>query len=60
MSEENIEVLIQEETAKRLNEMSDPSYEFPKKIGKGDVIGIVVGAVISLVLIVLCMVGVIN
>ena len=59
MSEENIEVLIKQETAKRLEEMQDSSYEFPKKIGKGDVIGISVAVGVSLLLIILCMTGVI-
>ena len=60
VSEENIEVLIKEETSKRLAEMQEESYEFPQKIGRADVIGIVAGCAVSIILIVLCMLGVIR
>lgn len=59
MVQESIEELIYHETEKRLKIMQNPDYEFPKRMGKGDVIGIVSGVSISIVLIILCMVGVI-
>ncbi len=55
-----IEEVIREETEKRLTEMSAPDYEFPAKIGRGDIIAMVVGVVGSLILIGLCMIGVIQ
>ena len=45
---DHLEDLIYEETAKRLEIMEQPDYEFPKRMGKG-----------RLVLIALCMTGVI-
>lgn len=57
--EKSIEELIYEETDQRLKEMAAPGYEFPGKADKWDVIGIVVTAGVSLLLIVLCMTGVI-
>ena len=57
---EDIGLLIKEETEKRLEEMGSPDYEFPAKIGRGDIAVIVVSIVLSIILIVLCMVGVIN
>ncbi len=57
--EKSIEELIYEETDQRLKEMSDPEYQFPEKADMKDVIGIIVAAGISVLLIVLCMVGVI-
>ncbi len=56
----SLKELIDSETEKRLNEMEQPGYEFPARIGRGDVaaiIGLVAG---SLILIVLCMTGVIG
>jgi len=55
-----IEELIYEETEKRLEEMQDPAYEYPKRITKGDVIGIISLIVVSLTLIISCMMGVIK
>jgi len=55
-----IEELIYKETESRLNEMQDPSYQYPKRIGKGDIIAIVTVVASSLTLILLCMVGVIK
>ena len=60
MKESSIEELINSETAKRLEIMEDSDYDFPKQIGKGDWIAIIVGIVVCLVLIGLCMVGVID
>ena len=63
MSKENeisLEELISEETAKRLDEMSAPDYEFPKKITRWDVVWMVVGVAVSTILIALCMTGVIS
>ena len=58
--EESVETVIYEETKKRLKEMSDPSYVFPKKANKKDAYAIIAGISISLILIILCMTGVIN
>lgn len=60
MEEKSIEELIYDETSKRLEEMESPGYEFPKRIGKGDVIGIISGIILSIVLIVCCTTGVIS
>ena len=57
---ENIELLIKEETEKRLEEMASGSYEFPKKISKVDVIIMGVMITVSMALIILCMTGVID
>ena len=57
---EDIGLLIKEETERRLEEMGSENYEFPAKIGRGDIIAIVLMIVISMILIVLCMVGVID
>ena len=57
--EKSIEELIYEETDKRLQEMAAPDYPWPSKADKMDAIAIIAGIGISLVLIVLCMVGVI-
>ena len=57
---EDIGLLIKEETERRLEEMGSEDYEFPAKIGRGDIIAIVLMIVISMILIVLCMVGVID
>ena len=59
MAQESIEELIYNETEKRLKIMQKPDYEFPKRMGKGDIIGIASAVSISIVLIILCMVGVI-
>jgi hypothetical protein len=59
MAQESIEEMIYAETEKRLKTMEDPSYEFPKRIGKWDVVGIVAGVSVSILLIILCMTGVI-
>lgn len=58
-NEKSIEQMIYDETQKRLAVMESPDYVFPKKITKADVIGIVASVAVSMVLIVLCMVGVI-
>lgn len=59
-AEMSIEELINSETENRLKEMEQPGYEFPKKIGKVDMIVMAVGFVASLLLIILCMTGVIK
>ena len=56
---DHLEDLINEETAKRLEIMEQPDYEFPKRMGKGDFVIIAVAVAVSLVLIALCMTGVI-
>lgn len=56
----SLEELISSETEKRLNEMEQPDYEFPKKINKVDVIIMIAGIIVSAVLIALCMTGVIQ
>lgn len=58
-NEKNIEQMIYDETEKRLAVMKSSDYVFPKKITKVDVFGIAASVVVSIVLIVLCMVGVI-
>jgi len=57
--EKKIEELIYGETDKRLIEMSAPDYRFPEKADKWDLVGILAVSGISLILIILCMVGVI-
>lgn len=52
--------MIYEETEKRLAEMESPDYVFPKKAGAGDYIAVAVCVAISIVLLVLCVVGVID
>ena len=56
---DHLEDLIYEETAKRLEIMEQPDYEFHKRMGKGDFVIIAVAVAVSLVLIALCMTGVI-
>ncbi len=51
--------LIDEETAKRIDIMGSPNYEFPKRITKVDVFFIIAGIAVSMFLIILCMTGVI-
>ena len=58
-NEKSIEQMIYDETEKRLAVMKSPDYVFPKKITKADVIGIAISVGVSMVLIILCMVGVI-
>ncbi len=57
--EKSIEELIYEETQKRLKEMASPDYSFPEPAGKRDLWEILIGAGLSLLLILLCMTGVI-
>ena len=57
MSKESIQEMIYNETEKRLKIMEDPNYEFPKRIGKADVAGIVISISVCLILIILCMTG---
>jgi len=59
MAQESIQEMIDAETKKRLEIMESPDYEFPKRIGKADVIGIIAGVSVSILLIILCMTGVI-
>ena len=40
MSNQNIEDLIYRETERRLKQMGKTDYEFPARIGKGDVVAI--------------------
>ncbi|MBD5551878.1 MAG: hypothetical protein HDQ96_12010 [Lachnospiraceae bacterium] len=58
--EMDIEELIYTETEKRLQEMESIGYDFPEKIGRADIAVMLVGFVGSLILIVLCMMGVIS
>lgn len=60
MEQNSIEQLIYQETEERLNEMQSDSYEFPKQITRVDVVCMIVGAAVSVVMIVLCMLGVIK
>ncbi len=60
MENQSIEELIYDETKKRLTEMESGTYEFPKRITSSDKIAICTMLGISLLLIVLCMVGVIQ
>lgn len=57
--EMSLEELIVSETSKRLDEMGKPDYDFPKRIGKTDVLIMILSAIVSAVLIALCMTGVI-
>lgn len=57
--EKSVEEIIYVETKKRLKEMSKKSYSFPNTIQKTDVFLIVTLIVVSLILILLCMIGVI-
>lgn len=57
--EDDIGDLIYAETEKRLDEMEQPDYEWPARIGKVDWMLIIAGIVVSIVFIVLCMTGVI-
>lgn len=59
MEQQSIEEMIYAETEKRLRIMEDPSYEFPKRIGKWDAVGIVAAVLVCIILIGLCMMGVI-
>lgn len=58
-SQQSIEALIYAETENRLSAMQDPSYRFPARIGKGDVIIIVSCVLLCAALIAGCMTGVI-
>lgn len=58
--EQSLDELIDSETEKRLNEMEQPGYEFPARIGRADVAAIIGLVAVSLILIVLCMTGVIG
>lgn len=57
--EKTIEQLIYEETEERLRQMQAPEYRFPEKADWKDIIGILLMIGISMLLIVLCMMGVI-
>ena len=59
-NEKSIEQMIYDETKERLAVMAAPDYEFPKKITKVDVVGLVCSVAFSFVLIALCMLGVIE
>ena len=59
MTQPSIEEMIYQETEKRLAIMQQPDYEFPARVGKGDVAAIVTAIVVCLTLIVCCMTGVI-
>ena len=57
---DSIEKIISEETKKRLEIMEQPDYVFPEKMKKSDIVGIIAGVSGSILLIVLCMIGVIS
>ena len=57
--EQSIEDLIYEETDKRLKEMADPDYQFPKRFSKIDYVLIIAMCCVCLALIIFCMTGVI-
>jgi len=59
-NEKSIEQMIYDETVKRFSVMESSDYQFPERISKVDVIGIICSVVCSFILIVLCMVGVIK
>lgn len=59
MEDKTIGELIYEETKKRLGKMEESDYDFPKTIGTCDWVIIVTCIVVSMILIILCMVGVI-
>lgn len=58
-NEMTLEELIMSETTKRLEEMEQRGYEFPKRITGADVAVMIACFSVSILLIVLCMVGVI-
>ncbi|AET68015.1 hypothetical protein Desor_2444 [Desulfosporosinus orientis DSM 765] len=60
METQTIEELIYNETKRRLELMEQADYEFPKTIGKGDVLAIIVSITVCILLIALCMIGVIQ
>lgn len=60
MAQDTIEKMIYDETERRLELMEKSDYEFPPKAGVKDAIGIIASVGISLVLIILCMMGVIS
>lgn len=58
MSTENkpsIEIIIQQETARRLDIMEKPDYPFPKQLKKIDWLTIIITILICLILIAACM-----
>ena len=59
MSEKSLEEVITEETSKRLELMNKKDYEFPEQLTKFDWAWIVILIVASMILILLCMMGVI-
>lgn len=59
MSEKSLEEVITEETSKRLELMNKKDYEFPEQLTKFDWVWIVILIVASMILILLCMMGVI-
>jgi len=56
----DIEKMIYDETEKRLAEMESPEYVFPARAGVGTYVGVAVCVAASIVLIVLCMMGVLS
>lgn len=60
METQTVEELIYIETERRLELMEQAAYEFPRTIGKGDVLVIIVSIAVCILLIALCMIGVIQ
>ena len=55
----SIEELLRVETEARLKEMGKPDYEFPAKVTQTDFAIMIAGGLVSVLLIILCMLGVI-
>lgn len=60
MAQDSIGKMIYDETSRRLEIMEKPDYEYPAKAGKLDWIGIAIGVIGSLILVILCALGVIE
>lgn len=60
MKEKSIEELIKDETIIRIREMEKPGYRYPKRLGRGDWLGIILGIAGSLALIAACMTGIVR
>lgn len=56
----DIQQLIDEETTKRLHQMQETGYEFPKRVTKLDYVLMIAAVVVSEIMIILCMTGVIK
>lgn len=60
MAKEDIGKIIDDETKRRLDIMSDPNYQFPDRFKKADVVAIIASITACGILILECMLGVIE